>query len=187
MLENIQFDKKYFEDLMSSRSKKIKLLDFSNTDGLYADIYLNIDNRESMMRHNAQKLQDGVILVQDFNFNHVIEMFSEWEEDVSKSYSCVMYNENYYSTYGVADNLQQVLDYGKCFIESNDKYFLVLVPVIRLNQPKEGGWRWHKWGDYIGKYDRRCEYLYDEEGIEIVYVFHFYAIKKKSDEETENE
>jgi hypothetical protein len=46
--------------------------------------------------------------------------------------------------------------------------------VIKANQSHEGGWRWHKWGEYIGKYEPQYEYLYDEPEIEKVYVYHIY-------------
>lgn len=31
-----------------------------------------------------------------------------------------------------------------------------------------------KWGEYIGKHNPQCEYLYDEVGIEQVYCYHVY-------------
>ena len=48
-------------------------------------------------------------------------------------------------------------------------------------EPGEGGWRWHKWGPYIGKHDVQHEYLADEDlsdiGQEFVYIFHLYQFR----------
>ena len=35
------------------------------------------------------------------------------------------------------------------------------------------GWRWHKWGPYIGTQDPQCEYLADEPEIKEVFVYRF--------------
>lgn len=43
-------------------------------------------------------------------------------------------------------------------------------PMVRAEQSPEGGWRWHKWGEYIGDHTPTAEYLYDEPEIERVYV-----------------
>jgi hypothetical protein len=82
----------------------------------------------------------------------------------------------YRGCYGVCDNLQQVLDlYPE--LEAPDRKFLIqLTEVRRENQSPEGGWRWHKWGPYIGTFKSEHEYLYHEVGIEAVLVFHLYEL-----------
>lgn len=50
------------------------------------------------------------------------------------------------------------------------------------NRGKGGGWRWHKWGTYIGTLDPQCEYLDDEdfgEDFKYVLCFHLYHVKEK--------
>jgi hypothetical protein len=47
-----------------------------------------------------------------------------------------------------------------------------LTEVRKDDQPKQGGWRWHKWGPYIGTHEKQFEYLADEEGIERVFCYH---------------
>ena len=75
-------------------------------------------------------------------------------------------------SYGVADNIEQVLDYY------NTRNFkgnhVVLVKWIRKNH--NCGWRWHKWGEYIGTQNPRCEYLDDEPEIEKVLIFSIYKV-----------
>ncbi len=68
--------------------------------------------------------------------------------------------------FGVADNVQQVLDYFFEECQDLDKnYFILMMPVKqnKENKGKGGGWRWHKWGEYIGKLPRKYEYLDDED------------------------
>lgn len=45
------------------------------------------------------------------------------------------------------------------------------------NRGRGGGWRWHKWGEYVGEGDPRREYLDDEEGFENgVYVVRLHPV-----------
>lgn len=51
-------------------------------------------------------------------------------------------------------------------------------PIYRSEQPSSYGWRWHKWGPYIGNYNiRGIEYLYEANGmngkpkIDVQYIF----------------
>lgn len=83
------------------------------------------------------------------------------------------------SPYGVADNIEQVKQYAKEMIESDNPVVISVTEIRKDEEPEEGGWRWHKWGQYIGKQKPKCEYLYDEPKIESVYVFHVYAVRPK--------
>lgn len=80
--------------------------------------------------------------------------------------------------YGVCDNYEQVLEKHKdLFDDTNKNYVVGLSTVKRENQSSEGGWRWHKWGEYIGKQNPQHEYLYDDTHIEKVYCYHIYEIE----------
>ena len=76
--------------------------------------------------------------------------------------------------YGVCDNIEQLLtNYPE--LEYSDREFVVTVNTVRRDkQPEHGGWRWHKWGEYIGIQNSQCEYLYDEPTVEEVMVYHIY-------------
>jgi hypothetical protein len=81
--------------------------------------------------------------------------------------------------YGVADNLDQVKKYLACFIDHPTRDFVIEVSEIKrdpTNAGQGGGWRWHKWGPYIGTFESKCEYLDDEEGIDGVLLFHIHEI-----------
>lgn len=89
------------------------------------------------------------------------------------------YFENSISTYGVADNIEQIKERYKSQIESDNPVVIGVTVMSKEHQPEDGGWRWHKWGQYIGTQDPQCEYLYDEPEIKEVLVFHIFAVKPK--------
>ena len=79
--------------------------------------------------------------------------------------------------YGVCDNYQQIKKEHKDLIEEpNKKYVVIMTTVEREKQPCEGGWRWHKWGAYIGNQNPQHEYIYDDEHIDKVYCYSIYEI-----------
>lgn len=78
---------------------------------------------------------------------------------------------------GVCDNYEQILkEYPHIEICKDHTFFIYLTPITREEQPQEGGWRWHKWGPYIGDKNPQQEYLYDEQEIEKVYIFDVFDI-----------
>lgn len=80
--------------------------------------------------------------------------------------------------YGVCDDYSQILEKRAEIINNSDKNYVIgLTRVKRAEQPSRGGWKWRWWGEYIGTHEIKCEYLYDEEGIEEVYCYHIYEIE----------
>lgn len=76
------------------------------------------------------------------------------------------------SCYGVCDGVENLLthpDYAE--ILNGPRTFSVFLCEIQKEGQGERGWRWHKWGPYIGAHEPKHEYLADEEGIERVFVF----------------
>lgn len=135
---------------------------------------------------NDERLKNGVGIYQEnFPFNFSPEEFMEFKgqhtipfEQAYESFK-PNYNKN---QYGVADSIDQIKEYFKEEIEDKDrKFFISFTPVYqnKENKGKGGGWRWHKWGGYIGKLNSQCEYLDDEEfgdDFEYVLTFHLYEI-----------
>lgn len=79
--------------------------------------------------------------------------------------------------YGVCDDYSQIMEkYDNLLSNPNKNYVVGLSVVERKNQPEDGGWRWHKWGEYIGTKNPTHEYLYDDTHIDKVYCFHIYEI-----------
>lgn len=80
------------------------------------------------------------------------------------------------SEYGVCDSPEQFMELiGKHLDAIEDQEFVVsFVKLCKADEPPDGGWRWHKWGPYIGTQKQRCEYLAHEPEVEVVYTYHFY-------------
>lgn len=86
------------------------------------------------------------------------------------------------SDYGVADSVEQVVAYFHAEIDDPDHtYLIVMTAILREHQPPDGGWRWHKWGPYIGTQNPKCEYLYDETDIDLVWCFHIYEVEANNE------
>lgn len=81
---------------------------------------------------------------------------------------------------GVADDVENFKKVYAAIIEHPERDFIVSVTsIIKDNEPSSGGWRWHKWGPYIGTKNPQHEYLFDEDdSIKEIIVFHVYEIKK---------
>lgn len=77
--------------------------------------------------------------------------------------------------YGLCDNASQVIHYYNDWVAKGHfkgNHVILLVPMSAND-----GWRWHKWGEYIGNFVPRHEYACDEEGLKGVYAFQIIKIK----------
>lgn len=102
--------------------------------------------------------------------------------------SCFLRDYEHYSVltinpYGVCDSIEQLLT--ACpELEASERAFVVTVTPIRKDaQPANGGWRWHKWGPYIGTQNPQREYIHDEPEIEEVLCYHIYEKKTQDKKE----
>jgi hypothetical protein len=78
------------------------------------------------------------------------------------------------AAYGVCDNVEQLLQACPELEASERKFVITLTSVRKEAQHASGGWRWGKWGPYIGTQNPQCDYLYDEPYIEQVYCYRIY-------------
>lgn len=81
----------------------------------------------------------------------------------------------YLDAYGVCDSPEQLLSLYD-FEADPRKFCISFVKIERAYASPRGGWRWHKWGNYVGLKSPQMEYLYDEPDIEAVYTFHIYEV-----------
>lgn len=72
---------------------------------------------------------------------------------------------------GVCDGYRDILDKCPELLKEGRDFVITLTPILKENQSSDGGWRWHKWGTYIGKQVPTTEYIYDEPLIEKVYCY----------------
>lgn len=109
-------------------------------------------------------------------------MVMAWTESTSEDFPSipiVMENQ-----YGVSDNIEQIKEHYKMWLDDpKSKWVITVTPVFqdKSNCGKGGGWRWHKWGEYIGTLNPKHEYLDDEdfgEGFQgYVICYHIYPVK----------
>jgi hypothetical protein len=112
----------------------------------------------------AELIQEGIYKVHHFgssNFPHGYESYPDFA------------NEDF-NAYGVCDNVEQLLEACPELRGSDRKFTVMLTPIVKSEQSSDGGWRWHKWGPYIGTQNPQYEYIYDEKDIEQVFVYHIY-------------
>jgi hypothetical protein len=84
----------------------------------------------------------------------------------------------WFSSYGVVDHWTQLpLD----LLDKDKRNLLVYLSRHRKEeQPEEGGWRWHKWGPYIGVFQEQArahEYLYYTPDVIEVYSYRILEVK----------
>lgn len=93
----------------------------------------------------------------------------------------------YLNSYGVCDSPEQLLELFPIIDALENRYFCIaMTQMLRSEQAPEGGWRWHKWGGYVGVHEPQNEYLYDEipqyrsdgKSIDEVWVFHIYELRE---------
>lgn len=153
---------------------------------------------ENTLLFFANQVENGIFETSSFSFDYSIEDYTEWNviENSTLFKGSNVFNwkseddldgmadwNGVLSTIGVADNLGQIKNYFKNVIGNPDVNFVIAFTCIKKeNQPKEGGWRWCKWGDYIGDKTPKYEYLADEPEIEEVLVFEGYFLKSKKTE-----
>lgn len=115
------------------------------------------------------EIEKGIYLTPSFSFGNSIV---DKKEDYFEFYNYDL------SPYGVCDTIDQVKErYEKWLNHPDYKFCVSFTKVVKSEQSPQGGWRWHKWGEYIGSKNPKMEYLYDEdETIQEVYCYHVYQI-----------
>lgn len=115
-------------------------------------------------RVGAERLQQGIYQIGHFGSSNFLSGYNEYP-DLGE-----------HGSYGVCDDAANLLDKLQVLQDPNRKFVVTLTEVKRdqSNAGQGGGWRWHKWGEYIGKHEPTREYLDDEPDIERVYCYHVY-------------
>lgn len=144
----------------------------------------------------ALRVADGVYENSGFNLNHDLKEsglsismfpFSDKRREIWRSLDSLADDRRAAALdemdalpndYGVCDNWEQITERWPEILSDPRHFVIGLQRLDRSTEPEQGGWRWHKWGEYIGTQDPQMEYLHDEPEIETVYVFHIYEIKE---------
>lgn len=65
--------------------------------------------------------------------------------------------------YGVCDTPEQFMErFGAALDALPGRWVVSFTVVKKADEPSDGGWRWRKWGPYIGDKRPGHEYLHDE-------------------------
>jgi len=139
-----------------------------------------------------QMLEPGVFLLGHFNLDLVV-----WGGNRPAGIS---YDDSEYMlypwikglpSYGVCDSPKQFLSRYRDLLEEDPRTFVMSFTHIAKdpsNAGQRGGWRWHKWGPYIGDGEPTTEYLDDEPGFARgVYVYHILQTEGPEIEDPEAE
>jgi len=128
---------------------------------------------------SAKEIHEGVYQA-DLNFKHTIDYSTDYRV-ISKSGYIIDDddNERYVSWCGVCDDFRQVVLHVPELLVNSNHYVISLTSIKRDEQPYSGGWKWSKWGDYIGIHEPKEEYLAYEDEIDEVFVYHIYEVKRK--------
>lgn len=144
---------------------------------------LNQDPICRMLSIDPEKVEDGVYVNCGYNLGNIIQFLydrkevDEWPDLDFLSEPKPKDEFDYFNCYGVCDTVEQFLSrYKKGLSESERKFVIGFTEVVKSEQPERGGWRWHKWGPYIGDKTSHYEYLYDEPDIESVFCYHVYEL-----------
>lgn len=124
-------------------------------------------------RTDATRIGQGRYSIAHFNFNHMLPR-GEWEDyaDLSR------FGEDA-CAYGVCDSPEQFMTaLGDRLAADPSQFVISFTRIAKADEFPEGGWRWHKWGPYIGTQSPQCEYIYDEPEIEEVYCYHVFERKR---------
>lgn len=123
--------------------------------------------------------------VETENLSHEEEyqaMVREWSEPTREDFPPIPMDME--CQYGVADNIEQIKEHYKRWLDDPKlKWVITVTPVFqdKSNKGEGGGWRWHKWGPYIGTLNPQHEYLDDEDFGEdfqgYVLCYHIYPVK----------
>ena len=159
------------------------------------ELWSSIPHEKPMLVFYCKELEPGIYET-GLNFEHDISLYSDVEaygsyKQLTKEGIPIESNDlkeimKGVTPYGVADNINQIKEHFKDMLSSNNPIVLSVTEMRKEDQPQEDGWRWHKWGQYIGNQNPQCEYLYDEPNIQSVYVFHVYAVRPKMEKKIEN-
>lgn len=118
---------------------------------------------ELLFGSRCERLAEGVYDV-PLNFNHTIGdmILDQWS---------IEFPDESISVYGVCDTWQQIIKKWPELLDLDRRFVILVTEMRREDEPPSGGWRWHKWGAYIGDHHPQHEYLYDEKSIESVFVY----------------
>lgn len=121
---------------------------------------------------SPQRLSRGVYQITHWNFEEFLPQRLSYEAMYCTVKAPPPHFE--FDAYGVCDSPEQFMaSVGKA-LEADKRQFVA--SLVRISADAEGGWRWKKWGPYVGDGKPTTEYIADEPILRTVYTYHFYEV-----------
>ena len=79
--------------------------------------------------------------------------------------------------YGLCDSPEQLMELYPHLDDDDVPRVVGFQYIVRKNQSPQGGFRYHKNGNYVGRQRPRHEYLYDDTHIDHIISFHIYRVE----------
>ena len=117
----------------------------------------------------GKRIQQGIYEIYHFGSSDFLSFdngYYRWDTEDTRLLSI--------DVYGVCDSIEQIIKQCPELQDPIRQFVITVTPIIRKDEPPSGGWRWHKWGSYIGRHTPEHEYIYDEKNIEKVLVYHIH-------------
>lgn len=144
-----------------------------------------VDVNINLKEADAEHIETGMYVLSHWQFDWYVNQSLESYPSFyfNPSFEEILFEINadgtdarYLSSYGICDYPRQLLEVFPKLVSCDEKYCVSFVKVEKVNQPERHGWRWHKWGQYIGIQNPQHEYLFDEMDIDTVYTFSIYGV-----------
>lgn len=137
---------------------------------MLVDVELQHENDARFKDQKPNRLQKGVYTNTAWNF----ELLFRGRQDHALDYP--NFGPDFFC-FGVCDSPEQLVELLPDEVkDGTSEYVVSMVHLRKTDCDAQGGWRWHKWGPYIGKQEPQCEYLADEPVIEEVWTYHIYRV-----------
>lgn len=161
--------KNYFKEIEESSVKILgKALDMLYIDNSnMEDLKSQLDqiSEKTKVKENYDFTFDNIIITSCLNIENALSSLYPEEDRV--------YHRRLIS-YGLSDSISQVIEkYGQ-------DHLITLYPVFRKSEPNNQGFRFHKWGPYIGIYQETVdnyEYLYDTD-LYLIWIYEVHDTPK---------
>lgn len=145
------------------------------------DIEVNRIDRGMYLNTETFYFHEKVDTYHDYSVRLSMEEYNSDRKYLNRYYSAInrgpYKGPDRFQYYGMVDHPSEFLKRFPHFDDIDEKLVVFFRHIQRKDQPKIGGFRYHKNGKYYGAQKPRSEYLYDDTHIDEIYSFVIYKLK----------
>jgi len=139
-------------------------LDLSNNEDDIKEFQRRVDELPPI---TPEPIEEGVYVVPSFNFDNLVGV-----RDFNMKYPNFPMDDGWFGSFGICDTPEQFMQKYGDDLKKDERTFVIGFCHVAKVPGERGGWRWHKWGSYVGEGEPKQEYLAEEEGFDDgVYVY----------------